>query len=245
MKQEVFIVAHRGLSGLFPENTMPSFEHALALPVNAIEFDLYPTRDGKIVIAHDSKLGRCCNGSGMIYEKTLDELKQLDFGAWKGSEFVGTRIPEFHELLDFVDQVRPEIFLCVEIKHNDPVYAKTVLNELKRRNRLHNCSIISSHSEMLRLAYDFEPGMETHGFEPDESLPEEEKKRYFSTLRRIGINKKKVTAEKVEKYHSMGIRVDVWDPDTPEEFNAMVSLGVDFITTNRADVITRAAGRIK
>ena len=64
-------------------------------------------------------------------------------------------------------------------------------------------------------------------------------------LRRIGINQKKNSAEKVAKYHAMGIRVDTWAPDTPEEFEAAMAIGVDFFTTNAADVITRAAGRIK
>ena len=245
MEREPFIVAHRGLSARFPENTLISFEKALELPVDAIEFDLHPTRDGKIVISHDDQLGRCCNGAGPLHDLTLAELKELDFGAWKAPEFAGTRIPEFKDLLDLVDRKRPELFLCVELKENDRACAEAILTELKRRGRLHNCSIISFHPDMLRFADAFEPGMEIHGFEPKVELSPEEEKRYFGMLRRIGINQKKNSAEKVAKYHAMGIRVDTWAPDTPEEFATAMSIGVDFITTNAADVITRAAGRIK
>ena len=51
-----FIVAHRGFRGLYPESTIPCFEAALQLPVDAIEFDLHPTNDGEIVVSHDDSV---------------------------------------------------------------------------------------------------------------------------------------------------------------------------------------------
>lgn len=250
MKKEPFIVAHRGLSASFPENTLPAFEEALKLPVDAIEFDLHPTKDGQIVITHDDTLERNSNGSGPVREKTLSELKQLDFGAWKSPRFAGTRIPEFSELLDLVERMRPDLFLCVELKENDPVCAEMALNELKRRKRLHNCSIISFHPDMLFLADRFESGLELHGFIPENIppqnpmwMPEERKQDYYRILRRIGMPYPQATPETVKHFHDMGIRVDVWAPDTPETFRQALNAGVDFITTNAADVITRAAGR--
>ena len=242
MTENPFIVAHRGLSARYPENTLLAFEKALELPIDAIEFDLHPTRDGKIVVTHDDKLDRGSSGTGPVRDKTLAELKQLDFGAWKSPEFAGTRIPEFRELLDLVDAKRPELFLCVELKENDPACAKMVLEALRERNRLHNCSIISGHPQMLEFADNFEKDLQIHGFEP-RALQGEAKERYLRMIRRIGIWMNDITAEKVEFYHSRNIRIDVWAPDTPEDFERIRALDVDFFTTNAADVITRAAGR--
>lgn len=243
MDRKPFIVGHRGLCGLYPENTLISFEKALELPVDAIEFDLHPTADGHIVITHDDKLDRCSNGTGPVREKTLAELKALDFGAWKGAEFSGTRIPEFSELLDLVEAKRPEIFLCVELKESSDWCAQAALEELKRRGRLNNCSIISFQPDMLRYANAFQSGLEIHGFVTP-GLNEEEAKAYYGMLKRIGFWHKDVTREMVENYHGKGIRVDVWGTDTPEDFQAAYDKGVDFMTTNRADVICKAVGRM-
>ena len=243
MSRHPFIVAHRGLSATFPENTLPAFERALELPVDAIEFDLHPTRDGRIVVTHDDTLERCSNGRGPVREKTLAELKALDFGAWKSPRFAGTRIPEFNELLDLVERKLPGLFLCVELKENNPECAEAALRELRRRNYLHNCSIISFHPEMLRFAENFEPNLELHGFEPT-GMSETERDDYFRMIRRIGLWHLDATAELVAHYHHLGLKVDVWAPDEPASFERAVSIGVDFITTNAADVITAAAGRI-
>jgi glycerophosphoryl diester phosphodiesterase len=75
------VIAHRGDSAHFPENTIPSFDRALELGVDAIEFDLRVSRDGEVVIIHDATVDRTTNGSGLVASFTLAELKALDAGA--------------------------------------------------------------------------------------------------------------------------------------------------------------------
>ena len=70
------ICAHRGYNTVVPENTMPAFGAAIALGAEEIEFDLWETADGEIVSCHDAKLDRVSDGTGLIYEKTYDELLQ-------------------------------------------------------------------------------------------------------------------------------------------------------------------------
>lgn len=233
-----WIIAHRGLSASYPENTLPAFEKALDLNVDGVEFDLHPTRDGKIVITHDDMLERCSNGHGPVRDHTLAELRQLDFGNWKAPQFAGTRIPEFHELLDLVERRRPELFLCVELKENDPVCARAILEELQRRNRLHRCSIISFHPAMLRYAWEFDSSLETHGFSA-ETLPADEQDAYYRILKRVGYYCKDLTPEIVAQFHRRGIQVDTWAPDDRPMLEHVLNCGVDFITTNAADVILK------
>ncbi|MFA6816144.1 MAG: glycerophosphodiester phosphodiesterase family protein [Lentisphaeria bacterium] len=236
--KKTWIIAHRGLSASYPENTFPAFEKAMELDIDGMEFDLHPTRDGKIVVTHDNDLDRCSNGHGPVRDKTLAELKQLDFGSWKAPQFAGTRIPEFHELLDLVERCRPELFLCVELKEDDPVCAQAVLEELQRRNRLHNCSIISSHPAMLRYAYNFDPTLELHGFGA-EAMPFDEREDYYRILKRIGYYCKELTPEIVREFHRRGIKVDTWAPDDLPMLEHVLSCDVDIITTNAADVIVK------
>ena len=72
--------AHRGVSALMPENTLPAFAAALALGAEEIEFDVRMTRDGKMIVSHDDNLERISNGKGYIADYTLDELLQLNIG---------------------------------------------------------------------------------------------------------------------------------------------------------------------
>jgi glycerophosphoryl diester phosphodiesterase len=113
------VIAHRGTSAHFPENTAASFDHALSLGVDAIEFDLRISRDGHVVVIHDPTVDRTTDGTGAVAELTLAELKALDAGArftrngrsfpWRGQ---GLRILTFDELLDRY----PSIPLLIEVK---------------------------------------------------------------------------------------------------------------------------------
>ena len=78
--------AHRGLSKLMPENTLPAFAAALALGADEIEFDIRLTKDQKLIVSHDGTLERISDGEGKLKDKTLDELLALNIGVKHGWE---------------------------------------------------------------------------------------------------------------------------------------------------------------
>ena len=82
MSKNYTVIAHRGLSGRYPENTMPAFQAAIDLGVERVEIDLHMTKDQQLVVMHDDSVNRTSNGSGKIKDFTLEELKQLDVGSW-------------------------------------------------------------------------------------------------------------------------------------------------------------------
>src|SRR5438105_2353760 len=88
----VWVVGHRGAMGYCPENTMASFERALALGADWIELDVHLSRDGELIVIHDETLDRTTNGHGLVRDHTLAELKQLDAGD-------GQQIPTLDEVL--------------------------------------------------------------------------------------------------------------------------------------------------
>ena len=93
---------HRGDRKNFPENTMSAFRAAVELGLDAIETDIRMTKDGHLVIMHDRSVARTTNGEGSVDMMTLEELRQLDAGFWKGPEHVGERIPTVEEFLELV-----------------------------------------------------------------------------------------------------------------------------------------------
>ncbi|MGE9994297.1 glycerophosphodiester phosphodiesterase [Peptoniphilaceae bacterium SGI.137] len=97
------ILAHRGLSARFPENTMLAFKEAGKLDVAGFETDVQMTRDGVLVITHDEEISRTSNGRGYIKDFTLKELKTLDFrnGMNQYELNEDTRIPTLEEFFEW------------------------------------------------------------------------------------------------------------------------------------------------
>src|SRR6516225_8007886 len=93
------ITAHRGASWDAPENTLAAVELAWRQGADAVEVDFRLTRDGHIVASHDDSTQRIAGVDVRVHESSLAELRELDFGGWKGAEFAGEPIPTFDELL--------------------------------------------------------------------------------------------------------------------------------------------------
>ncbi len=98
----ILLGCHRGDRKHFPENTMSAFRAAVELGLDAIETDVRMTKDGHLVLIHDRSVTRTTDGDGSVDLMTLEEVRALDAGFWKGSEHVGERIPTVEEFLELV-----------------------------------------------------------------------------------------------------------------------------------------------
>src|SRR5258708_1234520 len=76
------VIAHRGASGLAPENTLAAFSLAIALGSDGVEMDVQMSRDGQPVVMHDARVNRTTNEKGSVSRLTLDQLQRLDAGSW-------------------------------------------------------------------------------------------------------------------------------------------------------------------
>ena len=83
-KKNIWVAAHRGWSKKYPENTLLAFKEAIALGVDQLETDVHMTKDGELVLIHDKTVDRTTNGTGAVKDMTLEQLKALDAGGWKG-----------------------------------------------------------------------------------------------------------------------------------------------------------------
>ncbi len=107
------VVAHRGASGIAPENTLPAIDKALLAGADFIEIDVQLTRDRQVVLMHDETVDRTTNGKGKIGEMTADQVAGLDAGSWFGAEFTGTKVPLLEEV---VAHIGGRTGLLIEIK---------------------------------------------------------------------------------------------------------------------------------
>ena len=91
-----FVVAHRGASAERPEHTLAAYELALKEGADGVECDVRLTRDGHLVCVHDRRVDRTSNGTGLVSEMTLAQLRELDYGAWHavGARTAPTATPD-------------------------------------------------------------------------------------------------------------------------------------------------------
>jgi glycerophosphoryl diester phosphodiesterase len=107
-------IAHRGASGLYPENTRLAFLKAIEAGADLIELDCQLSRDGHVVVFHDEHLRRTAGVRGALRSKTLEQLKALDIGRWRKASFRGERILTLEEALE---TLAGRVDLCLEIKN--------------------------------------------------------------------------------------------------------------------------------
>jgi glycerophosphoryl diester phosphodiesterase len=124
------VYAHRGASGAFAEHTRAAYLQAIADGADGVECDIHLTRDQHAVLLHDATLDRTSDGTGAVADRTLEDLRLLDFSSWKG-----VRIPDEYggkseqlltlpELLDILRGAGREIGLAIEFKHPSPYQLK-------------------------------------------------------------------------------------------------------------------------
>ncbi|MDD6682233.1 MAG: glycerophosphodiester phosphodiesterase family protein [Clostridiales bacterium] len=114
-EDNIFVAAHRGFSEKYPENTIPAFQAAIDLNVDQLEIDVRVTKDDQLVVIHDATVDRTTNGTGKVCDYTLEELRRLDAGSWKGEEFKGLQIPTLIEFMDLVKDL-PDMTIDFELK---------------------------------------------------------------------------------------------------------------------------------
>ncbi len=122
------IVAHRGASIAFPENTLEAYQGAIEAGAHLFEIDLRRTKDGALVSLHDNTLDRTTNATGPVGHKTLQELRALDAGGWHSNKFAGATIPTFREILETAGT---SAGVLIDLKSEDPAYRQQIVSEIK------------------------------------------------------------------------------------------------------------------
>ena len=107
------IIAHRGVSSLAPENTIPAFQLGIDLNVDYIELDVQKSSDDSLMVIHDPTVNGTTNYSGLVSAYSYSQLKQMDAGSWFSNEYLGTEIPTLYESLALA---QGKTKVCVELK---------------------------------------------------------------------------------------------------------------------------------
>lgn len=238
--QAAEIIAHRGASHDAPENTLASMKLAWEQKADAIELDLWLSKDGRLVVMHDGDTKRVGGPERKLTEQTWDELKQLDVGSWKHASFKGERIPTLESILATIPSGRrafleikcgPEILdeleRVLQQAHRPPEQLVVISFSLKVLERSKKRFPQFDHY----LLHDYKKDSKTERYPELAPLLENAKE---AGLDGLGLQFKWPMNEAfVKELNSAGLKLFVWTVNDPEVARKMFALGVDAIGTDR------------
>ncbi|MDQ0223763.1 glycerophosphodiester phosphodiesterase [Metabacillus niabensis] len=240
-RKQVDNVAHRGATGYAPENTIAAFDLAVEMKADYIEIDVQRSKDGKLVLIHDTTVDRTTDGTGKVGDLTFDQLRSLDAGSWKGEQFVGEQIPTFEEILE---RYHGKVGILIELKTPElyPGIEEQVAKALKERNldKPQNEKIIiqSFNFESMKKVNDLLPKVPVGVLTSNRADTTAEALQEFSTYAdwfnpSYGI----VTEELVNQVHSLGMKIGSWTVRSQEAADFLFEMNVDAIITDYPDYV--------
>lgn len=234
----MWIIGHRGASGVAPENTLTAFCRAVEMGAQYIETDLQFSRDARLVALHDDTLQRTTDGHGPVAAKTLEEIRRLDAGSWfhpgKGREhFAGERIPTVEEVLAFGRE--HDIGLYLEIKAPRASGAEhAVVAALHAASALLRSNVISFDLGVLERVRKIEPVL-VLGYLFSKRSPDAVARAVDAGARIVLPRADRVTPDLVAEAKRNDLKVVTWTVNDPKQMKALMAVGVDGIMTDYPD----------
>ena len=225
------ICAHRGFNTVAPENSLPAFGAAIALGAQEIELDVWMTKDGVPVVAHDEAVDRVSDGHGKITEMTFDELRRLDFGAHYAEAFTGLRIPSFEEVLKAFSR---QTVINLHIKSSgDEYFSRDTVRRiasLLHRYDFAEHAYFTARKDVMEAALEVAPEIRRcmSGYEPDRIV----ENAIHWKCAKLQFMKGHCTQAMIDKAHANGIRCNFFWSDDPAEARQLLDMGIDTILTN-------------
>lgn len=234
----LYIIGHRGARAEAPENTLAGFRHAVAIGLDAVEFDVHLSKDRELVIIHDKTVDRTTNGTGPVSDFTATELARMDaradFPGWP--EPAG--VPLLSEVLDIVENLQR---VQIEIKTDAPdrleEIATGVLREVASRGIADQTLITSFDATAIEIVGRLAPD-QARGF-----IGRPTDLETVDTALRFGHGHvqfhrfREHDPAQIQRAHDAGLAVGGGPCDTPEELHAALALGFTGVTTDHPSLL--------
>lgn len=232
--QRMLLIAHRGYSSAFPENTQPAFSGALAVGVDYIETDVQMTKDGEIVVFHDNDLARITGCEGTVADYTYEELCTMDAGKWFSDAYAGEKIPTLRQMLtlvrDWEDHADTEVQIYLELKDIGAAdgFVEAVYQAANDTGMTERCVFASFRYEYLTQFKQLDPNVRVlyNTVSAEAGITEQYPAEFY------GFFAETVNAEVISAVHALGRKAFVWTVDTPQRMKDMQAIGADGIATN-------------
>jgi glycerophosphoryl diester phosphodiesterase len=240
-----YIVAHRGISGKMPENTLAAFSRACETSgISMIELDVRLSQDEEVIVLHDRTLQRTSTGNGAARQYTTTEIKTFDAGSWFDRSFSDERIPTLEQVLALVNKRR---WINIELKSDfffpEPpgLLERRVLETVKRLGYCDHVLFSSFNHRMVGTMKRLDEGAKTGVLY---NIYRDYGRMPSRLARRVGADvfvcaKHELTQRMMEDAQRSGVAVYVYTLNSTAVVTKMIEIGVDGILSDIADDIVR------
>jgi len=228
--QDVEVFAHRGAAGKAPENTMAAFKQAIVDKTDWIELDVQESKDGVVVVIHDSDVMKLAGVSPKIWESTLEELQQIDIGSWFDPKFEREKIPTLKEVLQ---EVKGKAKVLIELKDygHDIALEEKVVDIVEEMGMSKDVAVMSLNPEQVKKLKALRPECES-GILLSKVVGDISK----MDVNFLAVNLGMMDPSFIKKTHAVGKKLYVWTADDPITIFKMLTYGVDGIITNEPEI---------
>jgi glycerophosphoryl diester phosphodiesterase len=232
LPQQVQVTAHRGSSRKAPENSLSAVRQAIEDGADFAEIDVQETRDGVVVVIHDTDLMRVTGLGRKIWEVTYDEIRALDAGSWFSPKFEGERIPTLQQVINLADG---KIKLNIELKFNghDQHLAERVVQIIQNNRFASRCVVTSLEYGALKQVKQLDDSLRIGHIV---SVAIGDITRLEVDF--LSLQTNLVTAELMAAAGKRGLGVHVWTVNDSGTLVAMINKGVENIITDEPGIMS-------
>ncbi|MEH7306115.1 glycerophosphodiester phosphodiesterase [Neobacillus drentensis] len=234
-------IGHRGAAGYCPENTISSFQKALELGADYLELDIQMTKDGELVVIHDSTVNRTTNGKGKVMDFTLPEIQNLDAGSWFHRKFAGEKIPSLSEVFD---EFAGKIGFLIELKKPSlyPLIEEKLAEELMKRE------FTTGDRQIIVQSFDRESLKRFHELLPSipigilvrnaglKMISNKNLKSFASYVSYVNPKISMVNKRMIKRIHLHGFKTIIWTVKRKNDLKAIKNLHVEGIVSDFPDL---------
>ena len=233
------ICAYRGAPNTHPENTCSAFREAVRLGAHMVEMDVCFTKDRQLVLMHGETVDRTTNGNGAVADLTVEEIKRLDAGSWKSSQFIGEKVPTLQEVL----QILPvNIWIDIHLKGGRELSERVVLT-IVEEERLHQ-TFVACNSEAAAAALDVDSRIMI-GSSGKKLLDADVRELIKRSKHLFLLWFKSDLTQEIPELKTNNISNLYYDPGAipPEELPALNDAGIHFVISPDVNVLVKAANK--
>ena len=252
---DITVTAHRGASAYAPENTLAAFAVGIEQRADWIESDVQATKDGELVLVHDTTLSRTTDveqrfpgrSPWNVKDFTLAEIKTLDAGSWFSEEYAGEPVPTLKEMVEQVRPTRSGILMELKSPALYPGIEKKVAAEFDSFPGYIDSAVAAGR--LAVQSFDFGSMKTYKGIQPEVPVgllgtPAYADLDSYTWADQINPHFGSFDAGYVARVHALGMHIHSWTVNDAATMSAVLDRGVDGIITNNPDVLREVtAGR--
>jgi glycerophosphoryl diester phosphodiesterase len=242
----VRVIGHRGCAGHAPENTLPAIAKALELGASEVEIDIQLSRDGELILFHDSKLGKKTALRGRVADHPAALLLTTDIGSWFDAEhpkarrrYAGTTLTTLPEVFRRFGR---KLHYHIELKSAEPELARRIIELVRDHGLSDRVTLTSFFFDQVVRAHAIDSELPTTWL-LDDASDETLARAAAAKFTGVAIDAAAISAERVARARALGLDARAWGIKSPELMERALEAGASGMTIDWPELLIERLAR--